>query len=55
MMADGFVKVGIDETFEYVDVRRAFKKLKTGRTNRKIIVHIAEKANELLLSRLRAS
>lgn len=41
LMAEGKIKVVIDEVFEYKDVPKAFEKLKTGRARGKIVVDVA--------------
>lgn len=41
-MAEGKVKVPIDEEVGFHDVPRAYAKIKTGRTKGKIVVHVSE-------------
>jgi NADPH:quinone reductase-like Zn-dependent oxidoreductase len=42
-MAEGNVKVVMDHVFEWEDVPKAFERMKTGRTQGKIVVHVTPK------------
>lgn len=42
-MSQGKVKAVIDSTYEYTDVVKAFARLKSGRTQGKIVIHVTEK------------
>jgi NADPH:quinone reductase-like Zn-dependent oxidoreductase len=42
-MRDGKLRAVIDSTFEFEDARKAFEKLKMGRTKGKIVVHVGHK------------
>ncbi|CAD0050336.1 unnamed protein product [Aureobasidium pullulans] len=41
-LADGSLRTIVDSTFEFEDVPKAFQKLKLGRTNGKIVIHVAK-------------